>query len=193
MGAHGGSSVKSASASVVETGHFAPETGQLPKSDVWSLYAALEIDPSGNFIQRSPPSPSQIATAERVMAAIQDAYRERGVDQMIGIYSVLPHAHDVARLVLLRADGESNRLAKETQIRVSGGEPLAVCTGPFRVEIVQLFDGVRQNLGQRHGCGRVFRDSTRMNGNGMWSVWCPTCRTKITQRRRAEQRRLGRG
>jgi hypothetical protein len=177
----------------VETGQFAPETGQLPESDVRSLYDALLIYAEGDFIQRSAPSPSQIATAERVMAAIQNAYRERGVHQMVGIYSVLPHAHDVARLVLWRAGGESNRFAKETQIRLSSGEPLAVCTGPFRVEVVQLFNGVRRNLGQRHGCGRIFRDSTQMSGNGMWSVWCPDCRTKITQRRRAEQRRLRRG
>jgi hypothetical protein len=127
------------------------------------------------------------------MAAVQTAYRDLGIGYLLGRHSVVPYAHDVARDVLWRAGGESQRLPKETQLRVSEGEPLAVCTGRFRVERVQLFDGEARNLGRLQGCGRIFRDSTRMSGNGMWSVWCPDCRTKITQRRRAEQRRLRRG
>jgi hypothetical protein len=134
--------------------------------------------------------------AERVMTAVQAAYRERGEGEMIGIYSVLPHAHDVARDVLWRAGGESNLLPKETQLRVSRGVPLAVCTGKLTVERVLRYGadgliGEAPHLGRRYGCGRIFRDTIRTSGRP-WATTCPECRAKRTERRRAEQRRMSR-
>jgi hypothetical protein len=106
-------------------------------------------------------------------------------------YGYLPNAappaafmfQQLAVAVLKRRHGGNGRPAKEAQIRIANGRPLAVCVGTLTHESVQV-DGGWTFTSHRDGCGRIFEDTTRLNGRP-WATKCRICRRKRSQRRRA--------
>lgn len=151
------------------------ETGQ---SDLWELAGPLWVvdEPTGD----------DVTLAEAVIEFVQSRYRTqdhfaRNSAQALGMN------HALAVHLIRQRWGGSNKPAKEVQLRVSVGNPLAVCIGTFASDRVWLFDGSFVTATDRHGCGLVFPDTTRLSGR-VWATTCPACRDKRSERRRSAQR-----
>ena len=70
--------------------------------------------------------------------------------------------------------------AKQVQLDVSRGRPLAVCVGKIDVGALGA------------GCGKVFPDAVDLRGQ-LWAIWCPDCRNNsITKRKRSAARAIRR-
>jgi hypothetical protein len=108
---------------------------------------------------------------EQVIEAVQQELRKREgtQDRAAGVELY------IAQWWALHALRESrgNAFTKETQIRLAGGRPLAVCCGGGKGRLVKTFLG--ESLISGWGCFSVFEDATRLSGK-MWPRWCPGCR-----------------
>lgn len=71
---------------------------------------------------------------------------------------------------------KGGRTAKETQIRLADGRPLAICIGGGKGRDVQTSLGTSRVSAQ--GCYAVFEDVTRLTGGKMWPKLCPDCRPR---------------
>ena len=93
----------------------------------------------------------------------------------------------------------SHKHAKQTQLQVTGGEPLTICTGDaFRIGTRRertlrtplVADPLRFSV---KGCNRIFADAVTMVGT-MWPTFCPDCnntrRKPARDQERAVKRRI---
>jgi hypothetical protein len=86
--------------------------------------------------------------------------------------------------------------AKETQLRVTNGAPLAICTGDAyrvgarRLRSVQTTQG-RFDFSVK-GCRSIFPDVIRTDGGKMWPGSCPGCRSSHKKPARDQGRALRR-
>lgn len=63
--------------------------------------------------------------------------------------------------------------AKELQLSLTDGAPLAICIGRRRVHRFRLAHGEEVSLPVR-GCGRIFQDRRdATGGRAYWLRWCP--------------------
>lgn len=152
-----------------------PETGQ---SDLWRLAHPLW--------SVEEPSKDDVARAEAVIEHIQDVYRRNEAFHLNEARTLVP-LQELAIRTITKREGGSNKRAKETQIRVANGAPLAVCLGTLTIDRVWLGDGSFTVTSRRYGCGRVFSDTTRTSGR-VWATTCDECRAKRSERRRAQKR-----
>jgi len=84
-----------------------------------------------------------------------------------------------ARDALTRLTG-SRMEVKRIEVSLSGGHPLAVCTGPWRTHKVVTVHGLTNVPLWYAGCGAVFPDSLNVRGGGRaWKDWCPLCSPEV--------------
>jgi hypothetical protein len=165
---------------VAATSKASPKTGQLPWEPLWE-----ECTPLFNIDSRDP-SPAELDLARRVIASVQSAYRENEPGPLpLGDADAWATCHRLAVAVITRRHGGNNRPAKQIQLEVSAGRPLAACVGRLELGRARYYDGSDQIVAFRHCCGAVFEDSRRLNAH-VWSRLCPKCRGNRTTRLRAE-------
>jgi hypothetical protein len=85
----------------------------------------------------------------------------------------------------LRYCTPSYKAAKEIELRITDGEPLAICTGTWNLVTIRTVAGTK--VLPLSGCYRVFPDSKTLGGH-MWRHWCDDCDPKRGQPVRALRR-----
>ncbi len=167
---------------MTDAGLSLPETGQSRALQLWPrLFDACTAD--------GEPTERDVVDAEELMGLVQDEYarlEKLGVPQWPETMSTWATFHELAVRVISRRHGGNGRHAKDTQLRVSDGRPLAACVGTLTWDRVQLPHGISYTS-DYYGCGAIFEDTRRTSGR-MWATTCPACRQKRSERRRARVR-----
>jgi hypothetical protein len=139
----------------------------------------------------------QQAAAE-VLRALQGKLREldTGEPLPVGVAMSLSGLGWIARSAHLDVHG-SERKVKAIELKAAAGEPRTICIGTsFIFDLPEwAAEVVGRSTVESHafGCFRVFPDTTHGGGGGhYWSMWCPSCKPSVGQRRRQWRTRIKR-
>lgn len=92
-------------------------------------------------------------------------------------------------------DLRDNKAAKETLLRITEGDPLAICMGDVcRIGGIPSQQRVSTMLGEVSfcvkGCRAIFPDVVRTSGGKMWPGLCPACGNPHKKPQRDQRRAL---
>lgn len=131
------------------------------------------------------------AAARRIVVATQQLLAElepRPVPLDVAERLALTETSALFALAYIRRGGgaTSPGRAKQLQVELAGGRPLAVCVGTRQVGTIETSYGPREYVVS--GCGAVFPASTRPSGR-VSNHWCPDCRRNLRRNPAREARR----
>jgi len=132
------------------------------------------------------------AAAETVILAVQQELLERDSPLDVEVAFELGYAR--AWAVFALCDVATKSEAKRTELRLTGGAPLTICTGfthleaaPFlgsMVDVPVIYRGESRVLRvPAFGCFAVFSDTTQTS-RWPWRHWCDDCEPRNSQRPR---------
>lgn len=115
--------------------------------------------------------------ATRSLEIVQEElrHRESTIDRAAAIELLFAHRWTIDAIRWVYDD----KTAKEIEIKVARGRPLAVCVGGGKGRDVDTILGTFHVCA--HGCFRIFESVTRASGR-MWPQLCPDCRPRNGKR-----------